>query len=182
MPGLCSRSFSNPLWKQSVKASELGPRSHQGHIPPQDVPKLRQLVQLGRGEDAADRRHATVAVECEREAVEVAGRSEFAKLVDAERPSIISKAKLREQQRPAAFEPDSERHDQEHRQEGGDCQAGTQDIKSAPQTYLANSRWRGKLACRSGHRHATAPTGNSAPSAAASEFTTSSTSAWVIRG
>ena len=33
-----------------------------------------------------------------------------------------------------------------------------------------------RLACRFAHGHATAPTGNSAPSAAAREFTTSSTS------
>ena len=77
-----------------MKASELGPWSHEGHIPPQDVPELRQLVQLGRSKDAADRCHTAVAFHRERTPVLVAVRPEFSKFVDAEWPSILPQAKL----------------------------------------------------------------------------------------
>ena len=44
-----------PVAEAVGEGKRLGPWSHERHIPPQNVPELRQLVQLAHGEDAADR-------------------------------------------------------------------------------------------------------------------------------
>ena len=46
----------------------LGPRADEAHVTAQDVPELRQLVELGLGEERADPRQAIVLVHRERDA------------------------------------------------------------------------------------------------------------------
>ena len=44
-----------PVAEAVGESKRLGPWPHERHITPQNVPELRQLVQLACGEDAADR-------------------------------------------------------------------------------------------------------------------------------
>src|SRR5260370_33948062 len=99
--------MQNPLESAAETVGEterLGPGPPKRHVAAQNVPELRQLVQLACGEDAADSRHAIIAFHGERTSAVVAIRSEFAKLVHSERSSILSKTKLREQYRCSAID------------------------------------------------------------------------------
>jgi hypothetical protein len=74
---------------------------------------LWQLIQFADGKDAADPCQAVVAFQGERTSPIVAIPLEFAKLVHAEGPAVLSKPELREQDRAAAFDPyccDDEQH------------------------------------------------------------------------
>lgn len=70
--------------------------------------------------------------------MQIAIRPELAKFIHEEWSSILPETKLREQNRPSAFDPDSKCYDQKERSETGCRSTGKQNIKGAPQAHLRN--------------------------------------------
>jgi len=75
----------------------------------------------------------------------------------------------------SAFDPYCKRHNRHHGRKNGYRHTCTQNIEGTPQADVHPERWPGELVRCVAHGHAIASTGSSAPSAAAREFTTSST-------
>ena len=107
-----------------------GPRPDQGHLAPQHVQQLRQLVDAGTPQQAAQTRHAHIVAKLSRRApfrVDQAGQPSLrigrhgAELQTREKPSAAPDPLLAKQHRPAALAPHRQgcqRHQGQKEQDG----------------------------------------------------------------
>ena len=96
----------------------MGARTHHAHLAAQYVEQLRQFVDAGRADDAADTRDPVVVATGRAPALQVARLdAHAAKLVHQEQAVAVADALLAEEDRATAVELDRNRDDQQQRRE-----------------------------------------------------------------
>ena len=116
----------------------------------------------------------------------VAINPELAEFVHPERPTILSKTKLGEQDGASTFDPYCERYDQCHGRKKERCEPGAGNVEGAPHAGIKGKAPRGRHVERAPGElvdgHAVISIGILAASASARDFTTTLTVASVILG
>jgi hypothetical protein len=101
-----------PVAEAIGKGERLRPWPHERHVAPQDVPQLRQFIQLGYDEYPADSCQAAVALDGQWTPAIVAINPELSEFVHPERPTVLPKAKLGEQDGASSLDRYCKRYDQ----------------------------------------------------------------------
>ena len=127
-PGLTSsRRFQNGTFclDQLDELGPLRPGPDDAHVPGEDVPELRELVEVRAAEDSPDGRDAGIVVAREGRAVALGIAAHRPELVDREPSPALAEPRLAVEDGPAA-ELGRKRHQRDHRcrkdeQDEGDC-------------------------------------------------------------
>ena len=107
-------------------------RADDAHVALQHVEQLRQLVDAGHADDAADAGDAIVVARGRAVAVEVARLDvHAAELEDLERLVVSPQPSLREQHRAAALQPDRDRDEDQQRRQRHHRRAGQHQVHRA---------------------------------------------------
>ena len=113
----------------STKYGPLRTRADDRHVAAQDVPELRQLVEVEAAQPAADRRAPRVVVAGPDRAGGVLGAFVHrAELVDLEGAAVESHALLRVEHRAPRSPADERRDDEQREPEDEQRRAGDQDV------------------------------------------------------
>src|SRR3981081_2591396 len=92
---------NSPVGTETVgKCQRLGTRPHDGHVTLEDVPQLRQFIELCSFEKTAQAGHSPVAFDRQRATGRTDCLAKFAKLINAKVPSKLPEARLRENEWP----------------------------------------------------------------------------------
>ena len=110
------------------------PRADHAHVAADDVPELRQLVDRGAAEEAADARDPAVAlVDRVAGALLLRADDHRPQLQQLEVGAVLADARLPEEHRAAAVELDGERGERQHRARDRQARARDGDVERAIQ-------------------------------------------------
>ena len=128
-PGACLEDRAIVLRVHHDVLLELGPRADQAHVSAQDVPELRQLVDLGLPQEVSDARDSRVAAHRDPRADLRGVVDHGAELEHGERPEVPPHAPLAEEHGARAVEPDRDGRDQEDRGEQDQARCRQQEVQ-----------------------------------------------------
>src|SRR5882672_3399343 len=128
----------------------LRARPYQTHLAPQDVEKLRGLIDAKLADDPPDSRHARVVLAGPDRAVSFGVGSHRAELEDPEPTPMQPDALLRIDDRPRRFDPDGDRRQDHERSRERYPDQGGGDVEHPSQTAIApsGSNLRGRSSMR----------------------------------